>query len=81
MAKTTTIRATSRISTKIKDTFYTFEYCEERQIEEGDDVEIDFDTGIIKNNTKNEEYKGQPFPEFMQKIIDSEGLINYINAK
>ena len=44
-------------------------------------MEIDFDTGIIKNNTKNEEYKGQPFPEFMQKIIDSEGLINYINAK
>lgn len=38
MAKTTTIRATSRISTKIKDTFYTFEYCEEWQIEEGDDV-------------------------------------------
>lgn len=38
MAKTTTIRATSRISTKIRDTFYTFEYCEERQIEEGNDV-------------------------------------------
>lgn len=38
MAKATTIRATSRISTKIKDTFYTFEYCEERQIEDGDDV-------------------------------------------
>ena len=57
--------------------------CKEasERIEEGDDVEIDFDTGIIKNNTKNEEYKGQPFPEFMQKIIDSEGLINYINAK
>lgn len=36
--KTTTIRATSRISIKIRDTFYTFEYCEERQIEEGDDV-------------------------------------------
>lgn len=36
--KTTTIRATSRISTKIRDTFYTFEYCEERQIEDGDDV-------------------------------------------
>lgn len=57
--------------------------CKEasERIDEGDDVEIDFDTGIIKNNTKNEEYKGQPFPEFMQKIIDSEGLINYINAK
>ena len=39
MAKTTTIRATSRISTKYRDTFYTFEYCEERQIEDGDDLE------------------------------------------
>lgn len=39
MAKTTTIRATSRISAKIRETFYTFEYCEERQIEEGDDLE------------------------------------------
>ena len=39
MAKTTTIRATSRISTKVKDTYYTFEYCEERQIEDGDDVD------------------------------------------
>ena len=39
MAKTTTIRATSRISTKIRDTYYTFEYCEERQIEDGDNVE------------------------------------------
>ena len=38
MAKTTIIRATSRISTKVRDTYYTFEYCEERQIEEGDDV-------------------------------------------
>ena len=39
MANTTTIRATSRISTKIRDTFYTFEYCEERQIEDGDNLE------------------------------------------
>lgn len=39
MAKTTTIRATSRISTKVRDTFYTFEYCEERQIEENDNLE------------------------------------------
>ena len=38
MAKITTIRATSRISTKVRDTYYTFEYCEERQIEDGDDV-------------------------------------------
>ncbi len=45
----------------------------------GDEVEIDFDSGIITNLTKNEKYQGQAFPEFMQKIIKSEGLINYIN--
>ena len=43
MAKTTTIRATSRISTKVRDTYYTFEYCEERQIEDGDDLEAERD--------------------------------------
>lgn len=37
--KTTMIRATSRLSTKVNDTFYTFEYCEERQIEEGDNID------------------------------------------
>ena len=36
--KALTIRATSRISTSINKTYYTFEYCEERQIEDGDDV-------------------------------------------
>ena len=50
-------------------------------IEEGDDVEIDFDSGMIYNKTKNESYKGQAFPEFMQKIIAAEGLIIYINNK
>ena len=46
-----------------------------------DEVEIDFDSGIITNKTKGESYKGQAFPEFMQKIIKAEGLMNYINAK
>ena len=48
-------------------------------IDEGDEVEVDFDTGVITNITKNTSFKGQPFPEFMQKIIDCEGLVNYIN--
>ena len=48
---------------------------------EGDEVEVDFDSGIITNKTTGESFKGQAFPEFMQKIIDSEGLINYINNK
>ena len=50
-------------------------------IDDGDDVSVDFSTGIITNNTKGTSFKGQPFPEFMQKIIDAEGLVNYINAK
>lgn len=48
-------------------------------INEGDEVEVDFDSGIITNITTNTSFKGQPFPAFMQKIIDSEGLVNYIN--
>lgn len=51
-----------------------------RSIEDGDEVEIDFDSGMIHNVTKNESYKGQAFPPFMQKIISAGGLINYING-
>ncbi len=50
-------------------------------IEAGDEVEIDFDSGVIANKTKNQSYQGRAFPEFMQKIIRAEGLMNYINAK
>ena len=46
-----------------------------------DEVEVDFDSGMIHNITKNESYKGQAFPPFMQKIISAGGLINYINAE
>ena len=57
--------------------------CEEaaEAIKAGDVVSIDFDTGIITDETTGQSFKGQAFPEFMQKIIDSEGLINYINNK
>lgn len=48
-------------------------------IEAGDEVEIDFDSGVICNRTKGTSFQGQAFPEFMQKIIRAEGLINYIN--
>lgn len=52
-----------------------------KDIEAGDEVQIDFDSGIITDLTKNKQYKGQAFPPFMQKIIKAEGLINYINQK
>ena len=52
-----------------------------KAIENGDEVEVDFDSGKIYDRTKGTEYQGQAFPEFMQKIIKAEGLINYINNK
>lgn len=50
-------------------------------IEAGDEVEVNFDTGVITDKTKNMSFQGQAFPPFMQKIIDCEGLVNYINQK
>lgn len=52
-----------------------------KAIAAGDEVEIDFDTGMIYDRTSGQEFKGQAFPEFMQKIIKAEGLMNYINQK
>lgn len=57
--------------------------CDEavKNISAGDELEVDFSTGLIKNLTKNQEYQGEAFPEFMQKIIDSDGLIGYISNR
>lgn len=57
--------------------------CEDApdNIKEGDVVSVDFDSGIITDETTGKTFKGQAFPPFMQKIIDSEGLVNYINSK
>ena len=51
------------------------------EIEDGDEVEGNFDTGVITDLTKGTSYQGQAFPEFMQRIIDAEGLVNYINTR
>jgi 3-isopropylmalate/(R)-2-methylmalate dehydratase small subunit len=54
--------------------------CEEaaKDIDEGNEIQVDFISGIIKNITKNKSYTAEPFPEFMMEIINAEGLINYI---
>ncbi|BAH06944.1 3-isopropylmalate dehydratase small subunit [Clostridium kluyveri] len=52
-----------------------------RDIEENDEISIDVNSGAITNITKNKTYKAAPFPEFMQKIIESQGLINYIKKE
>lgn len=57
--------------------------CEQAadEIEQGDEVEIDFDSGKIFNKTKDKEYSATPFPEFIQNIIKSGGLLNSIKEK
>ena len=57
--------------------------CKEasEKIENGDKVEVNFDTGVITNLTKNETYKAQPFPQFMKDIINAGGLLKSINNK
>lgn len=52
-----------------------------KAISAGDEVEVDFDSGIITNKTTGQSYEGQAFPPFMQKIISAGGLIPYINQK
>ena len=50
-------------------------------IDNGDEVSVDFDTGVITNLTKNETYKAEPFPDFVKEIMKADGLMNYIGKK
>ena len=54
-----------------------FECKESDKIDENDELKIDVNSGVITNLTKNEKYKFEPIPEFMQKLLKSGGLINY----
>lgn len=51
------------------------------EIEAGDEVEIDFKSGTITNLSKNKSYKTNPFPAFIQEIINSNGYVEYIAKK
>lgn len=57
--------------------------CEEAadKIQAGDEVNVDFKNGTIKNITKNETYQAEPFPEFIEQIINADGLVNYVRNK
>jgi 3-isopropylmalate/(R)-2-methylmalate dehydratase small subunit len=44
----------------------------------GDEVEVDFTTGIIRNLTRNEVYQAEPFPPFISKLIEGGGLVEYV---
>ena len=52
-----------------------------KAIEAGHEVEVDFDSGVITDVTTGQSFRGQAFPEFMQRIMKADGLMNYINEK
>ena len=49
------------------------------KISDRDQVSVDFDTGVITNQTKNETYQAEPFPDFIKEIIRSGGLLKSLN--
>lgn len=57
--------------------------CDEaaNHIENGDEVSIDFDSGIIINHTKNHTYQAQPFPPFIKEIMAAGGLVEQTKEK
>ena len=57
--------------------------CDEaaKDIRSGDEVKVDFDTGTIENLTTGKTYQAEPFPPFIQNIIEKGGLLNSIKDR
>jgi 3-isopropylmalate/(R)-2-methylmalate dehydratase small subunit len=51
------------------------------KISDGDELEIDLDSGVIKDLTKGQTFKTQAFPKFLQDLVKQGGLMNYIKGK
>ena len=51
------------------------------KIADGDEVSVNFDTGVITNLTKNERYQAEPFPDFVKEIIKADGLMNSLRKR
>ena len=52
-----------------------------KDIDDKDEIQVDFDTGIIFNKTKNKTYQAESFPEFIQNIIKAGGLLKSLNQR
>lgn len=48
-------------------------------IRDGDEIAVDFDTGVIQNLTRKEEYQAEPFPDFIKEIIQKGGLLKSLS--
>ncbi len=51
------------------------------KVQEGDEIEVDADNGVIRNVTKGEEYTAKPIPPFMQELISAGGLIEWTKRR
>ncbi|MBU0651218.1 3-isopropylmalate dehydratase small subunit [bacterium] len=49
--------------------------------DEKDEIEINVNTGVIKNITQKKQYKAQPYPKFVKELLEADGLMNYIKNK
>ena len=49
------------------------------KIQDGDEIAVDFDTGVIQNLTRKEEYQAEPFPDFIKEIIQKDGLLKSLS--
>ncbi len=52
-----------------------------REIEEGDEIEIDAEKGVVRNLTKGRQYSVQPFPPFIRQIIEAGGLVEWLRSR
>jgi 3-isopropylmalate/(R)-2-methylmalate dehydratase small subunit len=52
-----------------------------KAIEEGDEVEVDASTGLIRNLTRSQSYQAKPMPAFMQELIEAGGLMKWVVKK
>ena len=52
-----------------------------QEINDGDDVDVNFDTGVITDNTTGKTFKANPLPPFIGRIVAQGGLLPYLKAK
>ncbi|MDW7671024.1 MAG: 3-isopropylmalate dehydratase small subunit [Bacillota bacterium] len=50
-------------------------------VEKGDQLEVDFTSGTIINRTQNKTYQTQPFPPFIQALIEANGLVGWVKQE
>ena len=51
------------------------------EIQSGDIVDVDFDSGVIRDQTTGQSYQAVAFPEFINRIIEHDGLLPYLKAR